>query len=427
MRGRWTVVWAALGFVVLLIAGGCSSSDDGGGESYASCMADFQQEMSSVDMNEEPWNWDMDFEDHLACFEAVLDDDPNNADALLMASFCRMMVTATDPEMADIWGDLFEEESRSTQANVLFWYLNQPTPADMRAAAQRLMRDDFVFSDIQSFIEDEVLPSLEEIDAHLTLFEELDAVVTLDPWAALPDSIAPPDTVMPELLEFDATDAYFAHVPVDFVQCLCYLAVSYNVDANEGQTLEDLIDEDADFLTLRQQSHMMSAYDEMLEAATHLRDACDELEAETDDQTHDFITKTVWGWVAIEDEDVLGPGAVDTLRNAADAIDDALTDGVIINPSDTDPEAPDIDILLDLEAMFYDPLDDLRDYFPYHTWNAEGDSMIVTEPLTFPDPTFDGDDPGYDGIFPEMTNEDWRLIYDWEDRHWRGRAARFWR
>lgn len=411
------MLYLATGLGLVLLAAGCSSSGEDG-PSYESCMVAFERDMSEADLNTEPWNWDMDFDDHLQCFENVLDSDPNNTDALLMASFCRMMVTATDPELGEIWGDLFEEENRSAQRNALFWYLHQPTPAELRSVAQRVMRDDLIFSDIQSFIAEEVIPSLEDIDAYLTLFEELDGEVTLDPWAALPDSLAPVDTLFPERLEFDATDAYFAHVPVDVMQCLCNLVVSYNVDATDDQSLEELIDEDENFLTLNAQSYMVSAYDEMVEAATHLRDACDELQGETDDQSFDFITETEWGWIALEDDDLLGAGAVDTLRAAADAILVAVTQGITINPSETDPSAPDIDIYVDLEAMFYDPLEDLRDYFPYHSWNAQGDSMAVTEPLTFPDPTFDGDDTGYDGIFPDMTNEAWRLIYDWEDRNW---------
>ena len=53
--------------------------------------------------------------------------------------------------------------------------------------------------------------------------------------------------------------------------------------------------------------------------------------------------------------------------------------------------------------------------------------MIITEPLVLPDPTFDGDDPAYYGIFPQMTNEDWRLLYAWEGPLWRGQPGCFWR
>jgi hypothetical protein len=386
-----------------------------------SCKTALEEDLARVDMMQEsPWEWDIDFAEHLDCFEGVLEDDPNNPDALLMAAFCRLMVTGTNEELGDIMDDLFDDGSKSARHNALFWYLNRPDMETVRNVIQKNVREDFIFSDIQDFIVEEVIPSLDEIDAYLTLFEEMDVVVTLDPWAALPDSLVPPDSLgIPDYLEFDATDAYFAHVPVDAMQSMCYMVVSYNVDTLEDETLEYLIDEDSDFLTLNSGDHMNSAYDELMEAADHLDDACDALEGETDDQAYDFITVSESGWIPLEDDDLLGPGAVDSLRNAADMLRDALTDEMIINPSEHDPSAPDMEIHVSLDSMFNNPLEDLRDYFPEHTWSVAGDTMYVTEPLTRPDPTFNGPDTSYDGIFPGMTNEDWRLLYDWEEPNWR--------
>ena len=103
----------------------------------------------------------------------------------------------------------------------------------------------------------------------------------------------------------------------------------------------------------------------------------------------------------------LGAGFADSLSLIAVEVLDALENGLSFNPwEDTgEPGAPDIPILVDLEEFFTDPLDPITDYFPAHTW-SDPESMVVTEPITFPDPTFSD-------ITPDMTNERWGQVFDW--------------
>ncbi len=401
-----------LAAILVLVGSGCSTEENGPTE--LSCLVVLEADLVDMDMEELPWEWDVDFQQHLECFESVLENDPNNDDALLMAAFCRTMVTAGDEELGRIMEELFGDETRSARHNALFWYLTLPDPEAIRSVIRASRRGDFVFSDIQEFITDEVLPSLNEVDVYLSTFEELGGVVVLYTDPALPDSLQ-----LPDYLEFDVADAYFVHVAVDIMQALCYLGISYNADTTGAENLEYLIEEDADFLTLNDADFMSSAEAELMGAVYHLRDACDALEGESDDQEWDFITVSEPGWVVLEDDDVLGPGAVETLRDAADLLEEVLFGEGIVNLHEYEDDAPDIDIHVSLESLFNDPLPDLRSYLPWHTWSVDGDTMYVTEPITFPDPEFDGPDPAYGGIFPGMTNDTWRLLVDWEEKHWR--------
>jgi len=133
----------------------------------------------------------------------------------------------------------------------------------------------------------------------------------------------------------------------------------------------------------------------------HLSDCAVSMAAETDPQDTDLFTNTDdEGWIP------LGEGFADTLASIAEEIYDGLTNGVSLNPSDDfEPGAPDIDILVDLEEFFTDPLNPITYYFPAHTW-LDSMTMDVTMPIDFPDPTFSD-------ITPGMTDADWGDIFDW--------------
>jgi len=413
-RMQMTRLAVLLFLTAILVLGGPGCSTEGDGPTELTCLVLLEADLVAIDMEELPWEWDVDFQQHLECFESVLEGDPHNDDALLMAAFCRTMVTASDEELGRIMGELFGDETRSASHNALFWYLTLPDPDAMRSVIKAGTRGDFVFTDLQDFITDEVLPSLNEVDAYLTAFEELGGAVVLYTAPALPDS-----TELPDYLEFDVADAYFVHVAVDIMQALCLLAISYNGDTTGAESLEYLIEEDADFLTLNDAEFMSLAEAELLGAADHLEDACDALEKESDDQEWDFITVSEPGWVVLEDDDILGPGAVAMLRDTAALLRETLTEEGIVNLHEFDEDAPDIDIRVSLESLFNDPPPDLRDYMPWHTWSADGDTLHITEPITLPDPEFDGPDAAYGGVFPGMTNETWRVLYEWEGPNWR--------
>lgn len=391
-------VLAAL--VVISAAGllaGCSSSSDSAqtaDELYQEGVSYLEDSMSDVDIETPPWEWSADMEEANGFFEDALDQDPDHCGALLMAALTRIVMVLQDPELGEILDEMFPEELRGGPEDLLLRAFQKPNVYGVRRLAERARRGEFHFSELQDYIEDEVNPALEYADAKLSRFEDLDCEVILEI-----DMERKRETAE---LEIDATDVYIVHAALDVVQATLQVAVSYNVDVEDGQTLQDLIDVDPDFLSLRPGDHMGAAYDELLEASGHLSDGATSLAGETDPQDTDLLTASDdEGWLP------MGEGAADTLAMIASDMYDALTSGVTFNPwEDTgDPEAPDIDVLVDLEEFFADPLDPLTDYVPAHTW-PDPDTIDFTYPYVFPDPTFSDVTPG-------MTNQDWTEILDW--------------
>jgi hypothetical protein len=395
-------MFVVLGLVVgLAIAlSGCASKNAGGAKSadelYADAMNDLTEELSDVDMETPPWEWDADMDEPLDKFDEALEVNPNHCGALLGSAFTRLLTVLMDPEIGEIMGELFPPEP-GRDGGPLLWCTRRP---DVERLIRRLERDrqDFDFSRLQEFVEDTVLPALDVADQRLTRFEDLscEVVLTID----VPDKAGRGRTTME--IEIDASDAYFMHTALDAVQAAGHAIAAYNIDVQEGQSWYDLIEDDANFLNLRAGGHMPAAYDELGQIADHLVDACNSLEGETDDQTTDLIGIDE-GYLPLEY--IVGPGAVDQIRGAGLALADALENGLTVNPSDFDGSAPDVDISIDFTALFLSPIADLRDYFPEHTW-SDPDTMEVPHPIVFPDPTFDG-------ITPGMTNAAWELIRLW--------------
>jgi len=380
---------------------GCSE-DKGADEAatadqlFAQGIAYLENAMSGVNPEEPPWMWDINMGHANGCFEDALDIDPDHCGALMMAAITRIAMVLQDPDLADIIDGLFPDEGRGPggPGDFLFRALRKP---DVYTAARRLRescRADFPFSELQDFIETEVQPALDYADGNLTQFEDQDCVVLLDIEVDGRREVVE--------IEIDATDAFLMHAPLDVLQAVFYIAVSYNVDIEEGQTLQYLIDEDLDFLSLRPGDNMASAYSELWEMYDHLSVGASLLENETDSQDTDLFTNTDdEGWIP------LGAGFADSLSGIAGEVLDALESGLTFNPAvdSGDPAAPDIPILVDLEELFTDPLDPITDYFPAHTW-SDPESMVVAEPIYFEDPTFSN-------ITPDMTNEQWGQFFDW--------------
>ncbi len=395
------VVLVVIGGIALVLAG-CSednSADSGATaeELFSDGMVYVEDSMADANMEEPPWEWDVDTEEANGCFEDALDADPDHCGALVMAAITRLVMVVGDPDLGDVLDELFPDDGRgpSGPGDFLFRVFRRP---DVYAAAMRLRafsRDDFAFSELQDFIAAEVLPALEYADDKLTQFEDLDGVVVL-----YFDVEEKRETIE---IEIDATDVFLLHTSLDALQAVFHVSVSYNVETDDGQDWDELIDEDPNFLSLRPGDHMPSAYTELFEMQEHLSDCAWSMAHETDPQDTDVFTNTDdEGWVP------LGAGFADSLSSIAEDIYDGLENGASINPADDIEEgAPDMDILVDLWEFFNDPLDPITDYFPAHTW-SDSMTMDVTRPVDFPDPTFSN-------ITADMTNVEWDEIFEWLD------------
>ncbi len=390
----------ALTAAVCAFCFGCAQEGGSDGESaeqlYTAGMTELEDEMSGADLDGAPWEWDVDVSGAYEQFDDAADADPAHCGSLIMSAATRLLMVVSDPELGEILESLFPEEPDVSRAAPLFWYTRKPDFVGLAHHLSTMSREDFHFSELQGYIEDEVLPALDYADQRLTDFEEYDCTVIV---VIEGDSLSEPMTI-----EIDATDAYFLHTALDAVQMGCNMAIAYNVDVDDGQTPEYLIESDTNFLTLRNSGAMPDAYDEIAAMADHLNAGCDALEAETDDQTDDVVTETD-GYLPLED--LLGEDSLEQVREVADAIDDGLVNGLALNPADMDPPGPDVDIVVDLNELFNDPVQDLRDYFPTHAW-PQPDSISVDRPIVFPDPEFDD-------ITPGMSNAEWELIIQWTE------------
>lgn len=401
----------AFSAVVLLAASialfgfGCGESGDGvdGGdgqtadEHFADAMVELQGELSGIDGDAYPWEWEADLSDALEDLEAALDIDPNHEGALFMSALTRLAIVMTDPDLGDIMDGIFDGDDRAPGARAaFFWYLEGPDPFFFVEFARSVHRDDFPFSEMQAFIEATVIPALDFADDRLTRFEDLNGSFEIQ--------LILEDRREVVVIEIDVTDAYFVHAPLDVVQATSHGLVSYDLDVEGSQSLEELIEDDPDFLTLREGDHMPAVHEELLEMTDHLLEATMSLDAEVDSQADDLFTKTA-GYIPLEDEELFGPGAVDVLQTYSAQIEDALLNGYTVNPADYG--GPYFDIDLDFEELFTNPMEDIRDYLPAHLVPWPDENIIyIFRPVDFPDPTLNG-------FLPGMTDGRWEDLIQW--------------
>lgn len=388
----------------LLLLSGCGGDGaDSADDKYDQGIEALLDEVDKINEDDPPWEWDADFAVPLALFEDALERDATHTGANLFAAACRFGLVITDPELADFFEETYGEKLAGGGHRALVWYPDKP---DIIRIVRRLIRPALTGDigqggpgDAQDFIEATIIPALSYVDERLSVVEANHGSVTL------------PEDLFGEgeelTVEIDATDAYFIHVQVDMLQAMCHTLVGYDLDPGLEDDICNLLDQEdyPDFMTLASGGHLPSAYWELYQAADHIEEACVALHAESDDQSNDFIVEMVEDGGIVSLEEMLesdNPCAV--LREAADSLDQALSVGMVFNPANEDPPGPDISVTLDLNVLFNEPLDDLRDYLPEH--ECEGGEIEIILPITFPFPEFDG-------VFPGMANEEWRQIFEW--------------
>ena len=393
----------AVAAALVLACGGCGDSGAGSAdvatELYQTGLRGLYDALSDVPLDAPPWEWEADVAEPLELFESALEHDPDHCGALLASAVTRVLWVATDPELRSILNELFPEDGRASRG-ALFWYADGPDPAGLvNCLAPR--RGDFHSSELQEYLEGEVLPVLDVADARLNRFEELGCSVEL---VIVVPAIWPEQPQIVRV-EIDVTDAFFVHSALDALQAAVHVVSAYNVDVDDGQTRQSLVQEDVDFVVLRTGDHMPATYAELAELAGHVLEAAHALDAEADPQHDDIVTESE-GLLALEE--IFGPGALGQIEELGEALSGALTCGLTLNPSDLvadDPGAPNIDIVVNLVELFCDPLEDLREYFPMHTWLTP-DSMEIARPISMPDATFDG-------ITAGMSDAAWEDVASW--------------
>jgi len=395
---RGVLVAAILSLAIALC--GCGGDGATGAESagglYLEGLNALYAELEDEDVDQAPWDWDASFAEAADKFDGALEIDPDHCGALLGSALTHVLLVATDPDLAEIMRELFPDGG-GPRPRSLFWYARTPAvTAALDALADA--RGELHLSELQEYIESTALSELEVADERLTRFESLDCEVDLI--IDVPGEGTEDRQLV--TIELDVTDAYLAHAALDALQCACRCIASYNVDMDEGQTPEHLVESDADFLTLRYGDHLPAAHAELAALGLNLESAGQSLLEETDPQGNDLVTENE-GLVRLDE--VLGESSGERVREMGESIGAALDEGVDVELRELDESAPDVVVHLDIGELLNDPLEDMRDYLPEHTWPTP-DTMSVTLPLRMPDPTLDG-------ITPDMSEAEWEPVVLW--------------
>ncbi len=406
MTARRSVL--AVACALLVAVAGCggdgASSADRASSLYAEGLLALYNDVDGADLDGAPWEWGVEVDDAMSKFDEALRHDPDHCGALMGSALTHVLSVLADPQLAEILTELFPERP-DERSRAFLWYAQTPRLATLSSRV-KMRNADFHMSVLQDYLEVTALPEFALADQRLSRFESLGC--EFEVIVVLPDSLlsgrepraSERDKILS--LDIDATDAHFAHAALDALQAVAHALSSYDVDMDSGQALHDLVESDADFLTLRPGGHTSHVYDEVYSLATHLIDAASSLGGETDAQEDDLFTRT--GGV-IELDELLEGSSVEIITELGEDVEAALMDGLTLELRELDTDAPEISVLVDLNRLLNDPLPDVRDYLPAHTW-ASPDSMVVTHPVEMPDPTLDGVTPG-------LTQQDWDGIVTW--------------
>ena len=241
-------------------------------------------------------------------------------------------------------------------------------------------------SHLQQIVRTKVLPKLAYIEARLNVVETLVGFTML-----LPTNV----TGLSYELEIDTGDVLVLDAAVNLVQGTAEFLVAYNADlpSYDHVNVESLFTSpNVDFATLNPdgQVELSSARLDWLTAISSMDLAVTSILAETDPQDDDLIMPDTFGT----------PGDIANLRDQLARLDDGLSGPVYVRFTNT-YGAPD-SVRVDASEFFTNPIQDLKDYAPDHTFKLAHE-LVPDDPPNFPDPTFHG-------ILPGMTNDRIRFL-----------------
>jgi hypothetical protein len=338
-----------------------------------------------------------DIEGANAHYRAALDKDPNNPQANIGAAITEVYLLQNDPEVAQLLGLVDnppvpirngDHESVRVRVERTLGFGDtrfQPlSPVKMVGRFTTLgTSDPIVFSDIQRVIKVKVMPKLQYAENRLN-------VVEANPtWRYL---LLPEITEEPDTLEIDLGEVYALDAVVNAVQGWLGIVVAYDFDTPNGTANpESLLATGTAFgkLHLDGAAQLGAARNNWIHADTQLEAGIAFIDAETDDQSDDVIPHE-----ALHSPEFLG------WKEQFDALQTSLSAPVpvpVTNCSDVE-----VSVSVRIGSFFTNPIADLKTKLPAHTFDVDHEP-VLTEPLDFPDPTFNG-------IFPNMTDEIWRTL-----------------
>jgi hypothetical protein len=238
-------------------------------------------------------------------------------------------------------------------------------------------------SEVQQLLKTVVLARLAAAEGRLGVIETQPGFV----WRIPPSVTDEPDTI-----EIDLGEVYMLDALINQLQGIIGLLVPYNFDVNYASVNpESLLTAGTDWGTLHADgaAQLAAARQNMLLANTRLHSAIASINNETDDQSDDVIPIA-----ALSDVDLVD------FVDGFDVLHAALNGPQSVEIYDYQNQQAFVDV--HLGAFFTNPMTDLKAKLPNHTFGVNGDP-VVTNPITFPDPTFNG-------LFPNMTNVLWQQL-----------------
>ncbi|MDI6792466.1 MAG: hypothetical protein QME81_06315 [bacterium] len=379
-------------------------------------------------------------------FKEALEKDPNNPEANLGAAITEILLLGEDTEIKEAIEKLqawLESFGGSFMGSPIFMAKRLQTSQKGKAMSAFDVLEDKppTMSELQDIIKNKVLPEIDYIIKRLEVvenssWESTTYEVTLDS-EAIKDFISSSfdysemfdsedgedaEGIIDEILagfsrdgevnvEIDKTDVYVYNGMLQLFKSVLSGFCAWNLDI-VYEDFEDpektktavmkIIEKQSPykkFLTLKDSEMLKTAGNSLDASAAKLLTAMDLLENETDDQQNDLIPQPdtydeVW----------------EKVKHALNQVRDALKGPTTIDFTYYDPEADIPELKINLDAFYFtSQIQDLRDYIIPAVEKWPWDPPYSEEP-EFKDIDGDGltpdwNDPTFNGILPEMTNE----------------------
>jgi hypothetical protein len=328
-------------------------------------------------------------------YRAAVGKDPQNPHANIGAAVTEIALLQSDPTVDSLLNSVgpvlpsrFAKASAPMPVMARFGPLSQrrldPVTAG-RAAARMLyqgLSDPTYASWYQIVIRTHVMPRLQYAEDRLNTIEANHTFALIVP-PAISGAPADVEVDLGEVLALDAV--------INAVQGVLGTVVAYNFENSAGATAPELLDPASKFgeLTPDGAARLAAAHLDLALSYTRFNAMVTEINAETDDQSNDAIPLA-----AIQTQDF-----ADFADGFAQA-EQALATTITIDVTDYQGNPATIDV--NISKFFDNPIADFKDKLPAYTFDLN-DDVVITDPITFPDPKFNL-------LFPNMDNVAWRAL-----------------
>jgi hypothetical protein len=328
-------------------------------------------------------------------YRAALGKDPQSGHANLGAAVTEIALLQSDPTVDSLMNlvsppvnSLHARATSPRQALSRRSLLPQRQfdPMTVGRAATRLLYQSTVDPTYaawyQTVLRTRVMPRLQYAEDRLNTIEGNPAFNLI---------IQPAVSGAPEAVEVDLGEVLAMDALINSVQGVLGVLVAYNFDVPPDATTEELLDPTSHFAKLLPDgaAQLAAAHLNLGFSFARFNAMVTTIHAETDDQSDDAIPLA-----ALETQDfaALADGFAQAELALAGTVQVDVTD-YLGNPTTID---------VNISKFFDAPIADFKAKLPGYTIDVDG-NVVVTDPITFPDPKFNL-------IFPNMDNAAWQAL-----------------